>query len=373
MSVRNESSPSSALRRFLGIAVLNVLLAFPLLYALYKHYDDAQAPMDTVAFMQMAEEGPASVPSPVRYRLLTPALVQAMQVLPGYGIPVDFTTDPATQKTFFHFLILNFAFTVAASALLFLWLGRRVRAPFAWAGSLLYLFSFSVVTANLIPMSDAACHLAIIAALLCLDRAGISARVLFAVIGIFGALAKEAWFLVLAPWIVVSSWAGGDRKRLNTLLWMLPALCAFALAVWCIPQGGGQGAGSMGDAYLGPEAYDRVSGGWNLLRVFRPGFWDRSFVFHTLLANLPLLAALVAWAWMRWRPAISLRVRVPMNAELLLFPLLLVFGIALGIGNNAARLAFMAFPAAALLQARVLEALSGPLSGPLGEGDRGYL
>jgi hypothetical protein len=335
---------------FLGIALLNALLAFPLLYSLYKHYDDAQTPMDTVEFMAMAENGPTAAPSPIRYRLLTPLLVQAMQALPGYGIAVDYTTDAAVQKTFFHFLILNFLFTVAASALLFLWLLPRARAPYAWAASLLYLFSFSVLTANLIPMSDAACHLAIIAGLLCLDREGWGSRVLFAVVGIFGVLAKEAWILVLAPWIAVSAWARSDWKRLGALLWMLPGLAAFALAVKWMPQGAGQ----VGETYLGPEAYDRVRGGWDLLRVFRFDSYDRSFVFHTVLANLPLLAALLGWAWLRRKRT----ARVPMNPELVLFPLLLVFGIALGIGNNAARLAFLAFPAVALFQARVLEGMT---------------
>jgi hypothetical protein len=250
---------------FFGVALLNALLAFPLLYSLYKHYDDAQTPMDTVEFMAMAENGPTAAPSPIRYRLLTPWLVQKMQGLPGYLIAVDYTTDAAVEKTFFHFLILNFAFTVAASALLFLWLLPRVRAPFAWAGSLLYLFSFSVLTANLIPMSDAACHLAIIAALLCLDREGLGSRLLFAAVGIFGVLAKEAWLLVLAPWIAVSAWARTDWRSLRTLLWTLPGIAAFALAVKWIPQG----AGAVGDTYLGPEAYERVRGGWDLLRVFR--------------------------------------------------------------------------------------------------------
>lgn len=356
MSPGNETSRSSALRLFLGVAVLNALLAFPVLYSLYKHYDDAQTPMDTVEFMAMAENGPSAAPSPIRYRLLTPLLVRAMHALPGYGIPIDYTADPSVRKTFFHFLILNFAFTVAASALLFLWLLTRVRWPFAWAGSLLYLFGFSVVTANLIPMSDAACHLAIIAALLCLDREGWIPRLLFAAIGVFGTLAKEAWILVLAPWIVV--WARADWKRLRVLLWMLPGFAAFALAVALIPQGAA-GAGNAGEVYLGPEAYDRVRGGWDLLRMFRIGSYDRSFVFHTVLANLPLIAALAGWAWLRFGRPAGRSVRVPVNAELVLFPLLLAFGIALGIGNNAARLAFMAFPAVALFQARVLEAWAG--------------
>jgi hypothetical protein len=82
-------SRPSALKAFVGVLVLNALLAFGMLYQTYKHYGPEQAPMDTATFMTMAEEGPAAVHPPFRYRVLTPMIVRAMDVLPGYGIAVD--------------------------------------------------------------------------------------------------------------------------------------------------------------------------------------------------------------------------------------------------------------------------------------------
>jgi len=349
-----SASRNSSLRAVLAVAVLNALLAFPILYSLYKHYDDAQTPMDTVEFMAMAENGPSAAPSPIRYRLLTPVLVKAMALLPGYNIAVDYTNDAAIQETFFHFLLINFFFTVATSALLFFWLQRRVPTPYAWASSLLYLFSFNVVTANLIPMSDAACHLAIIAALLCLDRAGLASRAALALIGVLGGLAKETWFLVLAPWVVLAPALGGLAPRLRLLAWMLPALAAFAAVVLWLPQGSADAGaasfvGAVGDTYLGADAHLRVKNGWDTWRVFHLDTYSRSFVFHTVLAHMPFVLALAGWGWLRGRG-----VRMILNRTLWIFPALLAFGIALGIDNNAGRLAFMAFPAVALFQAQVL-------------------
>lgn len=268
------------------------------------------------------------------------------------------------KKLFFHFLLLNFLFTIAASALLYLWLRRFVNPLPAWAGSLLYLFSFYAVTVNLIPMSDAACHLAIIAAILCLQRPGLVARLTFAIVAIFGALSKEAFFLVMIPWIALR--AIGNLREARALLWLLPAFAAFAAMVIWMPQGAGAvaGLGAAGDVYLGSEANARVQEGWDTWRVFYPGTYDRSFVFHTVLANLPLLAAVAGWGWLRTKgvrvPAVSTvgATGVAAGRALALVPLLLVFGIALGLGNNAARLAFMAFPAVALFQARVLDGLA---------------
>jgi hypothetical protein len=262
-----------------------------------------------------------------------------MDVLPGYGIPVDFTGDAADQKVFFHFLLINFLLTIATSALLFLWLRTHVRAAFAWAGSLLYLFGFFTVTAGLIPMTDAACHLAIIAAILCFDRKRPVAFLLTCLIGVF---AKETLLIVLAPWIAVH--AVGDWKRLRYLALLLPALAGYLIFTRLLPAEAVQ------------EFYDPGFVLAGFARLFDPVLYSRTFLFHTALGHLPLIAAFAAWAWLRWVRG----VRVPVGRGLWVFFGLLWLGVAMGIGNNAARLAFMAFPAVALFQARVVEAIFPP-------------
>ncbi len=328
-----------AWKLFLGVLVLNTLLAFTVLYQTYKHYSPEQAPMDTSIYLTMAQEGPTAVGDPFRYRVLTPLLVRAMNGLPGYAIAVDFTTDPAVQKTFFHFVLVNFAFTVLASVLLFLWLRTHVPDLFAWAGSLLYLFSFHVLTANNLPMTDAACHLAIIAAILFFEKRMAWA---FAVTCFIGVFAKETLLVVLVLWIAVH--AVGEWKRLRWLALLLPALAAYLALTRLMPME------SVAQTYYDPAF---VLAG--ILRVFDPALYTRSFLFHAVLAQLPLLVAFLAWGWLRWGRGVT----VPAGRGLWVFFALLLLGIAMDIGNNAGRVAFMAFPAVALFQARVMAGVGG--------------
>lgn len=335
--------PSSAASRFrtvrlvLGIFVLNMLLAFPVFYQTYKHYSTRQSPMDTDVYMSMAERGPEAAHPPFRHRIATPLLVTAVAPLPGYDIDVDFTADKARKKTYFHFLAVNFAMTVLTSALLFLWLSSRVRPHFAWAGSVFYLLAFYTLTSGYLPMTDAACHLAIIAVLLCVDRGRVAA---FALAGLIGALAKETALLVLGLWIAVQ--AVGDWKRLRWLAGLVPGLVAYLVLARVVHP--------AETAYAFYDPFHVLAGA---SRVFDPGTYTRSFLFHALLGHMPLLAACAAWLWLRGKG-----IRVPMDRGLWVFVGLLALGIAMGIGNNAARLAFMAFPAVALFQARVMEGLT---------------
>jgi hypothetical protein len=77
------------------------------------------------------------------------------------------------------------------------------------------------------------------------------------------------------------------------------------------------------------------------------------FVLNAMLAFTFLCQTHKIRAWLRWGRG----VRVAVNRELWVFFGLLVLGVAMDIGNNAPRLAFMAFPAVALFQTKVMEAL----------------
>jgi hypothetical protein len=356
-------SPGPAFKRFAGVLLLNALLAFPVLYFTYKQFSTEQTPMDVRGYMAAAQEGPEATVAPFRYRILTPLLVRGMNALPGYGIPVDQTSDPAEKKFFFHFLLLNFGFTLLASALLFVYVRGRLsgegRDAFAWAASLLYLFAFFTVTAQYIPMPDAACHAALIAAILCFDARRPWA---FAAVCVAGVLAKEAFLVALVPWVALH--AAGEARRLKYLLLALPAAAAYFALTLAFPVAASSGAADLLRVvdprwYFG-EVHGSVTAARDLLRAFDPSWYDRSFAFHALLSNLPLLAAFAAWLWLRAGKGI----RLPLDRGLWLFPALLWLGIVMGIGNNAPRLAFLAFPALMLFEARVLQALYGTTKTP---------
>lgn len=331
----------STLKTCFGVLVLNALLAFPVLYQTYKHFSAEQTPMDVGDYMAMVEEGPEGTHPPFRYRVLAPLLVRAMSVLPGYGISVDFSSDPEQRRIFFHFLALNFALLVLASGLLFLYLRARVPPVFAWAGSLLYLFSFFTLTTGFIPMTDAVCQLAIIAAILLFDKKKPLAFLATCLVGVF---AKETLLIVLVPWIFVH--AVGDWRRLRYLALLLPALAAYlALTRWFPAE----------PVYAFYDPLHVLAG---FARIMDPHLYSRTFLFHTVLGHLPLLAAFAAWAWLRWGRG----VRLPLNRGLWVFFALLFLAIAMDIPGNAGRVAFMAFPALALFQARVMEGLARGVS-----------
>ena len=328
-----------AIRLFALAAILNALLAFPLLYQTYKHFSSELTPMDVRSYMVMVEGGPEAIHAPFRYRVLTPLIVKVMDVLPGYDIIIDMPGDAASRKIFFHFMLINFVFTVAVSGLLFVYLRARVGDIAAWAGSLFYLFGFVTVTANYIPMTDAACHLAILAAILSYDR---NRPLAFLVVSVIGVFAKETVLLVVAAWIAVH--AIGDWKRLRWLALLIPGALAYMALVRLYPAPAVQ-------AYNDPMHVLR-----GILRIVDPATYSRTFLFHTGIGYLPLVAAFAAWIWLR----VAKGVRIPLNRGLWVFFGLLWLGVAMDIGNNAGRLAFMAFPAVALFQARVLEAIFRP-------------
>jgi tetratricopeptide (TPR) repeat protein len=180
-------------------------------------------------------------------------------------------------------------------------------------------------------------HLAIIAAILLLDA---KKHVAFALTVLVGVFAKETLLIVLALWIAVH--AVGEWKQLRRLALLLPGLVAYLALTRLMP------------AEAVHAFYDPAFVLAGLLRVFDPSLYTRGFLFHAVLSQLPLLAAFLAWAWLRWRRGVF----IPVNRGLWVFFALLLLGIAMDIGNNAARVAFMAFPAVALFQARVMRSVT---------------
>jgi hypothetical protein len=337
----SRPAPPPRGRLFLGVLLLNALLLFPVLFQTYKHYSERTAAWDVRAFMAIAEKGPAGELPPFRFRVLTALLVREMHPLPAYAIEVDFTTDPAVKRRFFHFIVLNGLFSILTSGVIFLYLLGKVRGAFAWAGSLMYLFSFFSVTCGFIPMADASSHLAIAAGVLCFERRRFG---WFALACLAGAFAKETALIVLIGWVFVHSLR--NRRNLAALLWTLPAVLVYAAVQRIFP---------------GPLVYPYYQPSYmlsHLLAVFHPASHDADFLINLFLSQLPLLAAAAAWLYLRIRKAVLF----PLDPGLLLFPVIMWMGLVMGLGPNTGRFVFMAFPAFMLFQAQMLQALHDNLS-----------
>jgi hypothetical protein len=326
------------LKPFLAVFVLNGLLAFPVAYQSYKQYDVHVAAWDVNEYMGMVEHGSAQSVLPFRFRLLSSWVVSAMRPLPGYDVAVDFTTDPALKRDFFHFVLLTSLLSVLVSALLFVHLRRKVPAGYAWMGSMLYLFSFYTVSCGFIPMADAACHLAILSGVMAFER---RRPVLLGLICLVGAFAKETSVIVLISWIAAHGLF--DRRKLWYLLAVAPALTLYLILHRYFP---------------GPLEYNYYRPGFmitNVFAVFRPSAYGITGLFHVILAQLTLLAAGAAWLWMRLRGGSFAGMRVAYgDPALLLIPFLWWLGMTMDLFNNTGRFIFMAFPAIVLFEARVV-------------------
>ncbi len=333
MSLSGISVPKPVL-----VFILNALLFFPACYQSYKHFDPRLTPWDVGAYMSMVEN-PGGFEPPFRYRIVAPLIVKAMRALPGYGIEVAFSGDAAVKKDFFHFIVLNAGITLLVSVLLFMHLRKRLAEPFAYLGSLLYLFSFYSVVTNIIPMGDTSCHLAIIAGILLFESGKPAA---FALTCLIGAFTKETFLIIIALWVVLNAW--DRRRKFFYLAYMLPGIAAYLAATRIWPA-------ETEFGYYRPGFLLHRT-----LSLFSPQEYNASFLFHVYLSQTPLLLALAVWLWMRLD---ARRERFHINRELLIFPFLIWLGMAMDIGNSTGRVAFMAFPALIFFEAKVIQALCG--------------
>src|SRR3989338_1276355 len=64
-----EGKAGSGARSFAGVVLLNALLAFPVLYLVYKHFNPAVTPWDISFYMEIADAGPAAFEPPFRFRV----------------------------------------------------------------------------------------------------------------------------------------------------------------------------------------------------------------------------------------------------------------------------------------------------------------
>ncbi len=297
--------------------------------------------MDTPAYMTMVDQGPGSVEPPYRYRFIPTVAVNVMRLLPGYDIPIAFTEDTVAKKDFFHFVVLNFLLTVATSVLVFSYLSPKFGVAPAYLGSLLYLFSFYSIVTNIIPMTDAACHLAIITSLILFEK---KQPLWFALCCLVGVFTKETLLIVLGLWIVLQGFQ--SRRSLWYLAYMLPGAMAYGVATHLFPALS-QSAYYHSDFLLG-----------NIYKAFSLREYDRHLIFQIFLAQTPLFAAVVSYIGLKFCQGNVCQGNedLKLNKELWLFPFLIWLGLTMGIGNNAGRIAFMAFPAVIQFEVMILSA-----------------
>ena len=339
---------SPGLKAFLAVCLLNGLLFFPILYQSYKHYDTRLTPWDVGAYMSLVDK-PGEFEPPFRFRIIAPWLTRLMRAAPAYDIEINFTEDPASKRDFFHFSILNAAFCVAVSAMLFLYLTKAMQARWAYLGSLLYLFSFYGVVTDIIPMTDTSCHFFIMAAILLFQARKPWA---FALACLFGVFSKETMLIVLGGWIAIGSLK--DRGVLRYLAYMLPAAAAYYAATRIWPA-------ETEFNYYQPGFLEG-----RLFRAFNPREYNGSFIFHVFLSQAPFLLAIAAYAILKAKGALRDMRFVP---EVWLFPFLIWLGMTLDLGNSTGRVAYMAFPAMVQFQCMVLRAWTARYLPCLGESD----
>lgn len=308
---------------------------FPVLYQSYKHYSARTSPLDVNVFMTLVD-GPGDIDRPFHYRLAVPIVVKLMRVLPVYNINIDYTEDAAVQKDFFHFMALNFGITILSSGLLFIYLLKKVPLGFAYLGSVLYLFSFYTVNVQLLPMSDAACHLVFVSCLLFLE---INKPWYFAITCLIGIFTRENVMLVLIPWILLR--AITDSGKLKYLVYVLPAIFAYAAANFIFPADSQFNYYKLG--FILSHSLD----------VIRPSTYNPSEIFHIFLPQLPLGISFMGYAYLKM---VGNAEGLNLSKELMLFPGLLALGSALGLDNNTGRFVFTAFPILIGFQVEVLHA-----------------
>ena len=322
-------------RTVLIVALFNSLLLSPWAYVFYKLYDPSVWPMDTRFFMPLAQDWRSDVGSPHQYRILTPLVVGAMDLLPGTGTPCAYSADPEEARLFLHYVLLNLICIGVTSGLLYGYLRSHVSAGWAWFGSVLYMMSFHVLVVHLSPTADSSAHMFLMVLIVLLER---RRPLVFTLLATLSWLNNEKMIIALVLWILVG--LPGSCWKARYLLGLFPGLVVYALFVVWRPAV---------SAYAYRDVSYLISRVWAFLS---PDTYSLSFLAHVFVSQPFFLWALAIYGVMAWRDR---HAPCAIPRELLVFVLLMWVGITTGIGNNTGRLAFFAFPAMVLFQARVYQ------------------
>src|SRR5271157_5896606 len=185
-----------------------VLICFGLGYPTLNRYDPRQLLPDAAKYAKLAQDGPASVDSPFRFRVLVPYLARAVESIAKGQTG---TWDPLL----FGFLVVNSIF-VATTAFLISVIGESLLGSYSAAllAGTLYLLNFAISNAQLAALVDSGEGLFLMAVVASMFYGRWTLLPLF---GVLGALTKESFvpfsFLMALTWWRLSPEIGPRRSR----------------------------------------------------------------------------------------------------------------------------------------------------------------
>jgi hypothetical protein len=207
------------------------LICFGLGYPTLNRYDPRQRLPDAAIYAKLAQEGPATVASPFRFRILVPTLARSVEALAKGHTG---TWDPLL----FGFLVVNSIF-VATTAYLISVIGESLLADSSTAlfASALYLLNFAVSNAHLAALVDSgeALFLLAVVASMFYQR-----WLLLPLFGVLGALTKESFvpfsILMAITWWIVSP-ASPRRRSPLSIASMIAAECIAVIVLQSVISG----------------------------------------------------------------------------------------------------------------------------------------
>ena len=211
--------------------IVLVLICFGLGYPTLNRYDPRQHLPDAATYAKLAQEGPASVASPFRFRILVPVLAHYIgTVAQGH----TGSWDPLL----FGFLVVNSIF-VATTAYLICVIGDSLLAdsPAALLASALYLLNFAVANAQLAALVDSgeALFLLALVASIFYQR-----WLLLPLFGVLGALTKESFvpfsILMTITWATLSV-RSMRRRNVLSVTSMIAAECVAVIVLQSVVSG----------------------------------------------------------------------------------------------------------------------------------------
>jgi hypothetical protein len=208
------------------------LICFGLGYSTLNRYDPRQLLPDAGTYAKLAQDGPASISSPFRFRVLIPVLAHSVATLAKGRIG---TWDPML----FGFLVVNSAFA-ATTAFLISVIGESLLADSAAAllASTLYLLNFAVSNAHLAALVDSGEALFLMAVVVSMFY---QRWLLLPLIGVLGALTKESFIpfsiLMAVTWCLVSPDAAHRRRHGIWIVAMIATECATVITLQSTIEG----------------------------------------------------------------------------------------------------------------------------------------
>jgi hypothetical protein len=221
----------SRLSRLLVWAIF-VLICFGLGYPTLNRYDPRRLLPDAAKYAKLAQDGPDSVDSPFRFRVLVPYLARFVEsIAKGHTGTWD--------SLLFGFLVVNSIF-VATAAFLISVMGEALLGNYSAAllAAALYLLNFAISNAQLAALVDSGEALFLMAVVVSMFY---ERWMLLPLFGVLGALTKESFvpfsILMVMVWLVVSPDDAHRRRNAVFVGAMIGAECVTIVAVQSVISG----------------------------------------------------------------------------------------------------------------------------------------